>query len=326
MFVKMLKRIYHLLLYKHICLYRGKKIVKRYCVDDNRYYIITSHGLGDVVWMCVYLKGFLDANNIEEKSVVIITEEKLSKIIKCFYPEYVFDFVSKKELISMQQYLSEKEHEDNIKLAVFPLVRVNNIGIIEFELLSHVGADMDMLYRVGCFSLKRGVETFPIINNGSTSVGRIILVPYVNSRNIIPIAVWEKIANICKKYNKEVYTNIGLEEKCISGTKALNIGLNEIAEFINEKDLVIGGRCGLIDWLFITKKNMIVLHSILRNADNKVKESRNNFAYWESFEELEQSVFGTNKNRFLKDIRLLVDDCNTDLTIVDKLIEEFFEE
>ena len=320
---KVIGKIYRVTIYKSVNLARGRKLATIYCNNPNDLYIITSHGLGDVVWMSVYLGAYLKKNNIKQDKVVIVTERKLSDIIDEFIPGLRYQFIQRKELIILQQYYSIYNNVNNVKLAVFPLVRMDKIGDIEFDVLSCSGAEMDSLYRIGAFGLDRKTESYPIINKKTASKGRIIFVPFVNSRNVIPVQIWERIVDIAKKTDRELLTNVGPNEKPIKGTTALTLGLKELVEDITEEDLVIGGRCGLIDWLFVAQKNIIILHSILANPKNKNEISRNRFAEWESFEYLHESIMPKESLNFVRDVRVKLTGGSIDLSEVNIKIDEF---
>ena len=325
-------KVYNRLFKSDIKYFKGKKYLQRFCADSEKYYLITSHGIGDVAWMCVYLKAFLDANNINNEKVVILTQEKLYGIISLFYNRYSYICCKKEELIAIQIYLSNtKRTFHNIKLAIFPLVRVNKLGRTEFELLSKAGADMDRLYRIGCFSLPMGTERMPQIKKKNTNKNierkRIILVPYVNSRNIIPIELWNKIVIILKRYDIDIYTNVDKSEQCLNGTKLLTTNLKDIPYVIGENDLVIGGRCGLMDWLFIAQKNIIVLHSIMGDNINEFTTARNNFAEWESISDIKKANPGVFNQKFVKDVRLEIKaNKETDLNELITVLKNYYGE
>lgn len=326
-------KVYNRFFRSYIKYFKGKKYLQRFCADSEKYYLVTSHGIGDVAWMCVYLKAFLDANNINNEKVVILTQKKLYGIISLFYNGFSYIYCEKEELIDIQIYLSNtKNFFHNIKLAIFPLVRVDKLGGKEFELLSKAGADMDRLYRIGCFSLPMGTERVPQIRKNNINKNfeerkKIILVPYVNSRNIIPIEIWNKIVSILKKYDIEIYTNANKSEQCLNGTKLLKTDLRDIPHVIGENDLVIGGRCGLMDWLFIAQKNIIVLHSIIENNINEYTKARNNFAKWESFSDIKKANPRVFNQKFVKDVRLEIKaNKETDLTEIITVLQNYYGE
>lgn len=288
---------------------KGKRYLQKTCTDSKKYYIVTSHGIGDVAWMCVYLKGFLNANNIIDEKVVILTQKKMYGIISLFYPQYLYKYCEKNELINVQMYLSNtKKVFNNIKLAIFPMLKPSKIGWLEFDLLSRTGADMDLLYKIGCFSIPKCTAQIPQIQSfQSNKRKKIVLVPYVNSRNKIPIKLWNEIVLALKKYDIDIYTNCENQDQCLDGTELLRVDLKDIPKVIGDDDLVIGGRCGLMDWLFIAQKNIIVLHSIIKNYNDKFIEARNNFASWESFEIIKKNNFDIFNQKFVKDIRLEIE-------------------
>ena len=91
-------------------------------------------------------------------------------------------------------------------------------------------------------------------------------------------------------------------------------------DFINKNDLVISGRCGLADYLFVLQKNIITLHAITNQDDSPLAIAHNNFARWESFSQIKKShdEFG---EFFVEDIRVsLSDGLENNTSIIEKVL------
>lgn len=277
---------------------KGKKIARSIIKNDKKtFFLVTSHGIGDVVWMCSYLQEYIEKNDIHD--MIIITEKKMNGIISQYYKESNIVNLGHDDLILLGRYacLSNKEH-DNLKAGIYPLLKRNRSMNYEYELISTIGGEMDMLYKYGCFDLPYDAKfALPISKTkakenyikeyGIVYKRSLILIPYANSRNFIPVQIWESIVEYYGNQGWAVYTNIkDKNEKAIKGSRGICLALEDIADVAKYAGLVITARCGLGDYLFLSQCNIIFLHSIIENPKDKMQSLNNKFALRESFGEI----------------------------------------
>lgn len=179
----------------------------------------------------------------------------------------------------------------------------------EYSLLSHIGADMDICYKFGCFSLPFQTKIAKpralishekmeqIYKDNKISDGRaVLLVPYVNSRLNIPIKIWKELAAKLAQKGITVYVNMPREDMGSSPyIHSLVLSLDEIASAAKRIGCVITGRCGLADWLFLNECNMVILHSYMSYAKTESEKRPSRFGLTESFKEMQHRCGLTQK-------------------------------
>lgn len=294
---KIISKIKSLYLYNLMC---GNIISCKIRKNNKNTYLVTSHGIGDIAWTCVFIGDYINKIN---NQCIIITEERFVEIMNTHIKSknVIFKSVSHKELMYLEYYASSSfNKKTNIIPLFFPLIKMKKQMIKELDLLSKSGAEMDMLYKIGCLELynKTNIKPLEIYKESNYNIKKdiipkvVLLIPGVNSRNNISEKIWEDIAKICCGNGYKVYTNMGAHtDNVINGTYPLNMTINELPQYISDKKIkVISSRCGLADFLFLSGCcDILILHSIIKDVKiNQLTEIYNRFAYWENFHELNQ--------------------------------------
>lgn len=287
---KNLKKIY--VPYYLMCI-RGAIQAFRYIYRKEKVYFVSSHGIGDIVWLCAYAANFRKENI---KEIILITENHSIKMAECFR---VFDRIiglNRKDLMALGYFSSSSFNKNkNLIHGIYPKLRKNQQEFTdECRLLACLHMEMYHAYKYGCLKLSRTAqiklpeirkadfEFYHYINKNKEMENRtIVLMPYVNSRHPIPWTTWSCIASALKKRGFYVLTNVKNEaELILPGSEALMVPLEYLPTAINYYGYCISARCGAADWLFLAQSNLTVLHYV--KGDDK-EEALNLFAQVESF-------------------------------------------
>ncbi|MFR1632143.1 MAG: hypothetical protein ACLSU0_03135 [Oscillospiraceae bacterium] len=249
------------------------------------------------------------------KKIVVITNQSISGVAR-LYSKYIDDIVvlSQNELndIELYAYSGLGMHE-NIMTDQFPGGKL--LGRWNFDEGSWVRWLMfgvnDTMWNL-CMPIRlQGSECHMEVSSATMDkvnvellklkvdpTKLVILCPIAKSSSMLPTLIWEKFAAYAKNEGYKVYTNVGPNEKPISGTKELPVGIDEIVCLSNMGAKIVGVQCGLMDILSWAKcGNYVVLNPILNTVDityardvgclNEVNKKPNNVTYLriEHFEE-----------------------------------------
>ena len=286
------KKVYSQLWFqKHLL--KCKTTFNHYITDESRYYLIFSHGIGDVVWACSFIQPFIKSNHFENLTLVCSKRDR--NLIHSYVPDAQFVCTSIPELQEIGLYGTiHGKSMKNVRVIIYPELKKDMT--YDLELYANTGMEMDICYKYGCFDLSDWDKFCPpnlteykqqaeqiVLEHKMPRGKSVVLIPYVNSRLHLPIEFWERLSKELISHGYKVYTNVGRDtDKPISGTTALFTPLEVLPLVVKMTGCVISGRCGLGDWVFINSCNLIVLHAFTDKTDrmNKIQSS---FARKESF-------------------------------------------
>lgn len=302
--MKVFKRIYHFLVrltgYEHYrMIKKGKRIFEGWHVEESAHYFVCSHGIGDIVWMASFINAYLDAAYVNKDKVYFVCMKRDVKILKSYMSFADFITTDKNELIQLGRFaLSKTNKSHSLSALIFPELKKRDLMVSELDILSQIGAEMDICYKYGCFDLGESArfeaprlmsydeEADDFIKKNGLKIGKtVILVPFANSRLMLPYSDWSVIADKLNRIGYQVYTNIGSEkDSIIEGTMPLFSPLELLPLIIRKVGCAITGRCGLGDWIFVNSCDMAVIHTY-KEGEHLTKNEliQSSFAKKESF-------------------------------------------
>ena len=227
--------------------------------------------LGDVYYMMSYLPYFLKERN-RGQAIVFTIGKACANVVRMFggVESSIFTQREMDETIQAVLYLRDKEsyipHQD--RPYVVNLYKALYIKKILFE----------TIYKCGVFALSIETEPYKPCNlkqydklSEIPYKQSVILSPYAKSVTNISMEYWEKIISYCKEKGYSIYTNVTSEEIELTGTKRLEVALNEIQSVVEHAGTFIGLRSGLCDVIKYADCKKIALYPDAFYSDTKWK-------------------------------------------------------
>jgi len=226
--------------------------------------------LGDFYLLGIYLKQYLEENNM--KNYVIVGNSKgMSKISE------LFQFTNVKELKDEDTDLLVKLFAflgKSLDLKILSIwqgaLRFNSCLVRQRSGFTFMDTFKHFVYRLDN-NIQPRIPQFEILDNGISGIfekkcllkGKtIILAPFSYSIQSLPIPFWEKLANKLNDRGYCVAVNIdeARESNLIYGTETLNIPLAKSVCAIEYAGVIIGIRSGFFDVTSSAKCKRVILY------------------------------------------------------------------
>lgn len=252
-----------------IRLYYGKETSK-YHFDDTQTYGINS-------------KKFVKIKQIYK--ICIITTKSISGVVR-LYEKYVDEVIifPKKELDAIELYAySQCGVHENI------VADENAAGLLKrwnFDetdwtrwLMFHVS------YLMWKFCLPRSVMkheasmsisdstlalTDEVISTYGINTKRsVIICPVSRSSSKLSDLIWEKYSKYLVSIGYDVFTNVGINEQAINGTKPLSVDVDVIVGLSCKGVKIVGVQCGLMDILVWSRSSNLLILNVIKTTQDK---------------------------------------------------------
>ncbi len=237
---------------------RGKEIYDsiRNKHPEDRIYMCTYEGTGDIYLIGMYLKDRLKHDGTSQ-CVVVVASNASRKLL------YTFDMRDeiseicvldgRTECNKLLHYVRGIGYE-NANAAVLN----NDYGVMLLRRLSGVyGIDFNTLFQKIIFfaddkrvlTKMRQESSVDIFAEESLRPGKTVLLsPYANTTYGISEGAWEKLAEDLKSKGYDVCTNVsGKDEKAIRGTRGVFVPYIQLIDFLDRAGGFVGLRSGLCD-------------------------------------------------------------------------------
>lgn len=247
------------------------RIIKKYGDDVN--ILIGQHpGTGDVYLQSMMIKNYCQKKGIKNYvfTVIGVQAQKVTKLFNIDHVELLTQHESN-HLVRMYKTLFGKIHLKINILHYHPMELYydeflgflrNYKGLNFYQMMSLLVFDgvnpvnaplkqdcnkenIDLVFKK--YKLERGYT--------------VLLSPYANSLNGIPLKFWEKLASELNERGYRVCTNsFGLSEPPIKGTCGVALQYSDIIEFVEQAGTAICLRSGLCDIISSAKCRKIILY------------------------------------------------------------------
>ncbi len=268
---------------------------------SKRFYFVFSHGIGDVVWSCSFMKDFLKQTEImKDFEPVICCMKRDVNLIRSYFPRVRLT-VMDKAVLHFCGLVSARLKVPQIFSCTYPRLKPAGELFAEVGQYAALGIEMDILYKYGCFNLSEGNaftapnmtrydgEAERFMHGNHIPFGKsIVLIPTANSRIPLDDSGWYRLASILKEIGFAVYTNVGnINEKCIEGTEPLAAPLELMPSLVRKMGCAVSTRCGLADWLFVNQCALFIIHVFSNVKEDQYSMMQSDFARKESFKIME---------------------------------------
>lgn len=226
--------------------------------------------LGDIYIMMSYLPAFLKKRNVSQ-CVILVSSGILKEVVNLF-GKYLVEVLPQKSLdaaIQAELYMQDDHsfiaHQDrpyviNLHLALYlkliPLRKIYCAGIFGLP----VTTAMSLPSRWQDFHDKRIKEHQSVI-----------LSPYAKSVIMLPMELWEMMAQRCAERGLRVFTNVNGEERPVHGTEPICPKLAEMKSAVEIAGVFVGLRSGLCDLIVTAKATKIALYPDYNYSDTQWK-------------------------------------------------------
>lgn len=203
--------------------------------------------LGDIYYMMSYLPYFLKERH-QKEAVVFTIGKSCADVVRIFggMESQILTQKEMDETIQAVLYLRDTgsyiPHQD--RPYVINLYKALYIKKIHFE----------TIYKCGVFALPMETQPYkPCHLKKYEKLAEIpykksvVLSPYAKSVTNIDMEYWRQMIAYYKERGFELYTNVTSEEDALSGTKRLEVSLEEIQSVVEHAGTFIGLRSGLCD-------------------------------------------------------------------------------
>ena len=265
--IRWLNKLYDLLhghniAYRIIKKYKGYKIVSIYS------------GVGDRVFALAYLKSYLSKNNISKYKIVSATPE--NAVYRYFgFDKDILIFLPKKKMLSLNAFYTSDwgfsfrhRYPELLSISADAYMRTDFFNYSELFYYSDVIKTIFKLplsteaSKVNVYNISS--EHMKLFETKELVKGRTIIInPYANSCNQVPIGFFQKISDKLKTYGVLVVTSVVGAQRPLDGTKGIDFELIEAIDFCNKCGFVIGQRSGFMDLISFSQARIICVDSIL---------------------------------------------------------------
>lgn len=258
-----------------------KKIVNKYG-KDVVIFSTAWRGTGDYFICGLYLQEYLRVNNIENYVFLIPKNGGERKVVELFqvYDSHIMEAENATALITCNAVLPEKRLLHYLHHGFYnvknPCINLSNTVRSGWVLNGYNGLHMVDFYLNCGFKLPenahkstpRFLRDRKIINewfekNDLIKGKTVLMAPYSTGlkQYEIPEEFWIKLVLELDEKGYTTVTNCVGSERCISGTKALNIPYNQIVSFLEEAGYFIGIRSGLCDVIAGAACKKVIIHT-----------------------------------------------------------------
>ena len=304
--------------------YKYYRNIKKEFGSDASILICPHKGTGDIYFIGLYLKEFLNINKID--NYVFLFRGKAEQKIGELFGIKKFKIINDKEtqdLMNFKFFLGES-NLDIYDLHHYPWTRqIQDTGLLE----GFNNITFDKMFRFPGMGVgNEAKRVLPVFKNNENKFKKIfkekklipgktfIIAPYASSMPKLPVTFWEKLVKELKKMGYTVATNSsGVKEPVIVGTESVFFEYNESVPFVEYAGGFIGLRSGLCDIISSARCKKIILYSYYDpevkwiNWSGKTKKyfGLKNNALCENAIEIEFDLYNLNElgNTILKTIK-----------------------
>lgn len=267
--------------------------LENYEFSKERYYIVCPYGLGDTLYVSAFVKELKKQHGI--KSVSLIVKESHAAIAEMF--DAVDEIIRSDKLVEKLNVFSISTETWQLKNYLYGHFK-KSVQQINYEEYDEKKYSMLELYRKFVMNIEEDspldMITYKNENDDHLnfiSDASVIIAPYAHTAKLLPVVFWEKVVDVLLNKGYEVYTNIAKNEKEIKGSRALCVGLADIAKCAETAKCVISIRSGLCDVLAFTKARLIVIDTDQGLTDCwRLNDIRNDIIYAESYNRNEDEL------------------------------------
>ncbi len=257
-------------------LHQGKKVYDRIKREESLF-VFPFPSIGDAFLIGLYFSQYKLMN--QQKVKVVVGSKGAYEIMQMFNIKEV-EIVSEKELYSLFKFVSFCEK--NMKkvficswMFVFEsMARYKKLSFSEFCAKYVFGLEnKEEVNFPSIWDVE--FQEFKLENKGLSKGKTIIVAPYANSVEELPIQFWEELVKRLIKMGYYVFTNVSGNQKAIKGSKSIKIPLSQLGNYLEFAGYFISLRSGLCD---------IVGHSICKQIvifrDRKIEPQSSQIAYY----------------------------------------------
>lgn len=226
-------------------LYKGEEIYNN--LKCNQKLVIILPALGDMFAVGLYLYEY--EKKIVGRVKIVVSSQSVYNVAKLFGISNI-EIISRIEMDTLIKYIFflESGNEDICTC-------VNALDIIaEYKRLAFPKFWAKYYFRLKCpykvyfpSIWDKKLEESILINQGLIKGKTVILAPYANSIEELPIQFWELLVERLLAYNYYVFTNIIGTQKPVKKSKAIEIPLNQIGNYLDYAGYFVSLRSGLCD-------------------------------------------------------------------------------
>lgn len=244
---------------------RGKQVyirLTRKYGERSRIYVEHYPGTGDIYITCALLKKYHIIHHPDEDYIVTLIGNNSKKIATLLRIELV-------------EVLTQQESDDMIRYLSFMGSNISNVTILHYapsalytrvldELACYNGLDFMTMYMNTVFKgMDWQRDSVPFYKQeGAIEVAQeyldlrnlrsghtVVLFPYANTVEHLPINLWEELARHLREVGFSVCTNVQPGGEPIPGTAPIFVPYNVLTAFVELAGIVIGLRSGIFDIL-----------------------------------------------------------------------------
>lgn len=215
-------------------------------IEKKEIFLYPLYSIGDAYIISCFLGNFLLENDISDYIIYLISP-KVQQIFNMF--QLQSEIISESELFFLQKNTQCKNlHPSN-----------STYVLGEFKLINYYRDDIFKLKSKGyCRPQIKKVEYERICKKSKT----LIIAPYSNTLDhSIDDEFWTKLVREFSLLGFDIFTNCAKGEKCIHGTKKVEVELSEIPSFVNYAGFFIGLRSGMCDLVCHTNAKKVFLYT-----------------------------------------------------------------
>lgn len=236
---------------------------------DDRIYMCTYEGTGDIYLIGMYLKDRM-MHDCVKSCVLVVASNASRKLLELFSLQEevrkIYVLNGRVECNKLLYYVRGIGYED-----ANASVLNNDYGVLVLKYLSGIhGIDFNTLFQKIIFFSDRRRVLAALIQQPSESIFRdnklrmgrtVLLSPYANTTHGITDEAWKKLAKDLTEEGYDVCTNVsGRDEEAIEGTKAVFIPYSMLVDFLDRAGGFVGLRSGLCDIVSGSKAKRIILY------------------------------------------------------------------
>lgn len=258
-------------------LHQGEKVYNR-IKQEEPLFVFPFPSIGDAFLIGLYFSQYKLIN--QQKIRVVVGSKGAYKIMQMFNIKEL-EIVSEQELDALFKFVSfcEKNKEEVFICSwmfVFELMaRYKKLSFSEFcakyvfRLENKKEANFPSIWDVK-------LRESELENKGLVKGKTIIVAPYANSVQELPIQFWEELVKRLINMGYYVFTNVSGNQKAIKGSNGLKIPLNQLGNYLEFAGYFVSLRSGLCD---------IVGHSICKQIvifrEEKIEPKSSQIAYYD---------------------------------------------
>lgn len=240
--------------------------------EKCKIYVGQHPGTGDVYIQAMFLQEIVSSS--EEKYVFTVIGSAASKIAHIWGIKTIecLSLQQSNDLISYARFMTRIKRLNIDILHYHPMEYFydaylgylrNYRGLNFFKMMSLAVFNHNGVYPSSLPKFEANIEKIRNLNKkyhlipGKT----VLLAPYANSLNMLPMEFWIKLAKKLNNLGYRVCTNsFGKDEPIIEGTCGLALEYNDLIAFLEQAGAVISLRSGLSDCISSAKCKKIILY------------------------------------------------------------------